>query len=274
VRLGLALGLAGALAGAAARAVAEPTFACPPGSIDILDWMTLDADLRSTQHLEGTHELGTRVQDGKFFWLKGPRGDTWDINRFDERGIFLWITERVWGQPADFRKFLREPGLAFAPRCARPGYPGATLRLSDTRYGIFRNCRLEKRDALGTASVQVWGPYPAGHPGPERDAPPIGGIVAAETPVYVIVTRYDCGVAFGSCRDEEHYVLEQRLGLVRHEKWTVVGARGLVLDRRETFDRLADGAIRPEFPCTQAAERTPDDSDPSGFACASPRGPR
>src|SRR5205807_7652708 len=40
--------------GSPARAVAESTIACPPGTYDMLDWMTLDSNLRTTYHMEGT----------------------------------------------------------------------------------------------------------------------------------------------------------------------------------------------------------------------------
>ena len=46
-------------------AIAESTIACPAGTYDMLDWMTMDADLRSTYHLEGTsNPLYTVMQGG------------------------------------------------------------------------------------------------------------------------------------------------------------------------------------------------------------------
>ncbi len=36
------------------RSAAESTIACPSGTYDMLDWMTLDSDLRATYHMEGT----------------------------------------------------------------------------------------------------------------------------------------------------------------------------------------------------------------------------
>ena len=32
----------------------ESTISCPTGTYDMLDWMTMDSDLRSTYHMEGT----------------------------------------------------------------------------------------------------------------------------------------------------------------------------------------------------------------------------
>jgi len=38
---------------AATPAQAETTMACPDGTYDMLDWMTLDSNLRGTYHLTG-----------------------------------------------------------------------------------------------------------------------------------------------------------------------------------------------------------------------------
>ena len=56
----------GALGGAPA-ANAETTISCPSGTYDMLDWMTMDSDLRSTYHMEGTsNPLYTVMESGKF----------------------------------------------------------------------------------------------------------------------------------------------------------------------------------------------------------------
>src|SRR5439155_11901868 len=53
--------------GSPARAVAESTIACPPGTYDMLDWMTLDSNLRTTYHMEGTsNPLYTNMLSGNF----------------------------------------------------------------------------------------------------------------------------------------------------------------------------------------------------------------
>src|SRR6266498_4935403 len=48
------------------RSAAEFTINCPLGTYDMLDWMTLDSDLRATYHLEGTsNPLYTVMAPGK-----------------------------------------------------------------------------------------------------------------------------------------------------------------------------------------------------------------
>src|SRR5713101_10094799 len=70
------------------RSAAESTIACPPGTYDMLDWMTLDSDLRATYHMEGTSNplytnMQSGMQSGKFYWIKGGLGYPWDIQLYD-----------------------------------------------------------------------------------------------------------------------------------------------------------------------------------------------
>jgi hypothetical protein len=70
----------------------------------MLDWMTLDSDLRSTYHLEGTsNPLYTSVEAGKFYWVKGGLGYPWDIQLYDSNYIYLWITEYKLAVGAEMR---------------------------------------------------------------------------------------------------------------------------------------------------------------------------
>src|SRR2546422_3528440 len=54
---------------------AESTISCPSGTHDMLDWMTMDSDLRSSKHLTGSaNPLYTSIKSGKFYWTKGGTG--------------------------------------------------------------------------------------------------------------------------------------------------------------------------------------------------------
>jgi hypothetical protein len=90
----------------------------------MLDWMTLDSDLRSTYHMEGTsNPLYPKMLSGKFYWIKG--GLAWDIQLYDSKYIYLWITELSWTVPQSYKhspttqicRWLR--GVRTAPRVAR-----------------------------------------------------------------------------------------------------------------------------------------------------------
>src|SRR5712692_2057940 len=68
------------------RSAAQSTAACPSGTYDMLDWMTLDSSLRATYHMEGTsNPLYTNMGSGKFYWIKGGLGYPWDIQLYDSK---------------------------------------------------------------------------------------------------------------------------------------------------------------------------------------------
>jgi hypothetical protein len=78
----------------------ESTIACPPGTHDMLDWMTLDSDLSATYHMEGSsNPLYTNLQSAKFYRIKGGLGYPWDVQLYDSKYIYLWITELSWTVP-------------------------------------------------------------------------------------------------------------------------------------------------------------------------------
>jgi hypothetical protein len=75
-------------------AQAESTISCPSGTYDMLDWMTLDSNLRGNSHMAGSaNPLYTNMGSGKFYWTKGANGTPWDIQLYDSKYIYLWITE-------------------------------------------------------------------------------------------------------------------------------------------------------------------------------------
>src|SRR6266699_3881985 len=110
--------------GSPARAVAESTIACPPGTYDMLDWMTLDSNMQS----------------GKFYWIKGGLGYPWDVQLYDSKYIYLWITELSWTVPQSYKKFTNNTNLPLVPRCATAGLPGSTIKVANTNYDLHTNC--------------------------------------------------------------------------------------------------------------------------------------
>ena len=66
----------------------------------MLDWMTMDSDLRSTYHMQGTsNPIYTVMESGKFYWVKGALGYPWDVQLYDNNYIYLWITELSYSVP-------------------------------------------------------------------------------------------------------------------------------------------------------------------------------
>ena len=229
-------------------AVAESTIACPGGQIDVLDWLTLDADLRNSKYMSGSHPLYTEMWPGKFYWLKSHAGTTWDIQLFDLTNVYLWITERVWNDPYSYKRFAYDTNLMLMRRCATPGYPGTVLYNPVSDYRIAQNCVEGPIGNLAYVTTQLWGPYTAGQPGLEPSHPRIGGDIPDATPVYTIAYMWACNSAYANCGVKEEFILAQRYGLVRWNEWTRSGST-YYLTGSSTFNTLMNGSTSPDFRC-------------------------
>jgi hypothetical protein len=227
----------------------EQTKVCPPGQIDVLDWATLDKDLRTSKHMAGSGSavLYTAVWPDKYFWMKTSAGDTWDINLYDDTYIYQWITETGYGTPTNYKRYLYDTNTPWMLRCARPGYPGEYIQIPDTSYAIATNCQENATNNAGYGIVEFWGPYTAGMPGTGSWRTPIGGDIPNNTPVYVVAWYWGCNASYTDCAKEE-YILTQRYGFV---EWTYQTLQNgtYVPEAIQKFNRLVSGARNPYFPC-------------------------
>jgi hypothetical protein len=229
--------------GSPRQSVAESTIPCPSGTYDMLDWMTLDSDLRSTYHLEGTsNPLYTVMQSGKFYWVKGGLGYPWDIQLYDSKYIYLWVTELSWTVPQSYKKFTNNTNLPLVPRCATAGIstPGSTIKIANTNYDLHTNCSQTCSVTLGLQNAinQVWGPHYYS----------FGGSLPSSLKTLVISYRYNCNVNYQTCIDKEEYYVSQRYGLVQWIHYVL--ANGVYAQLQKTiFNKLAVGVVTPDFPC-------------------------
>jgi hypothetical protein len=222
-------------------AQAQSTISCPQGTYDMLDWMTLDSDLAATHHLEGTsNPLFTVMEPDKFYWVKGGLGYPWDIQLYDSKYIYLWVTELSWTVPQSYKKFTYNKNLPLVPRCAVAGSPGSTIKISNTSYDLHTNCAQSCSVTLGLLSAinTVWGPYTYSFRG---DLP-------ANLKTLVISYRYNCDVNYQKCLDKEEYYVTQRYGLVQWIHYVFVnGSYGQL--QKSVFNKLVGGVVTPDFPC-------------------------
>ena len=141
-------------------AQAQSTIGCPSGTYDMLDWMTLDSNLRGSNHLAGNaNPLYTNMGSGKFYWTKGANGTPWDIQLYDSKYIYLWITELNWNDPHTFKKFANNTNMPLVPRCAKAGFPGSVIKVPNTSYQTYSDCTHYITQTLKQGINQVWGPY-------------------------------------------------------------------------------------------------------------------
>jgi hypothetical protein len=226
-------------------AKAETTISCPSGTYDMLDWMTMDSSLRSTYHLEGTsNPLYTIMESGKFYWVKGGLGYPWDIQLYDSKYIYLWITEMSWTVPQSYKKFTYNTNLPLVPRCATAGTSaaGSTIKVPNTSYDLHTNCSNTCSVTLGleTSINQVWGPYYYS----------FSGSLPSSLKTLVISYRYNCDSNYANCGDKEEYYVAQKYGLVQWVHYIRIPATGSYAQLQKTiFNKLVVGVVTPDFPC-------------------------
>lgn len=231
--------------GNATPASAESTISCPSGTYDMLDWMTLDSNLRNTYHLEGSsNPLYTILapDSGKFYWVKGGLGYPWDIQLYDSKYIYLWVTEMSWSVPQSYKKFTNNTNLPLVARCATAGTPGSTIKVSNTNFDLHTNCSQSCSVTLGlqTSINQLWGPYTYS----------FGGDLPANLKTLMISYRYNCDTNYANCGDKEEYYLTQKYGLVQWVHYIRIPATGAYAQLQKTiFNKLVVGVVTPDFPC-------------------------
>ena len=220
-------------------AQAENTMACPAGTYDMLNWMTLDSGLRANYHMAGNaNPLYTTMAPGKFYWTKGANGSPWDIQLFDNQYIYLWITELNWNNPQTFKKFAYNTNMPLVPRCAKAGYPGSTITVPDTSYQTYTDCTHYTTQNLLKAVNEVWGPYYI----------TLGGMLPANLKVLVASYRYNCDANYWNCGDKEEYYLAERYGLVQWAHYSLVNG-SYQMQQQTIFNQLVAGSTSPYFPC-------------------------
>src|SRR3954471_18265560 len=73
---------------------------------NMLAWMTMDPSLAASHHLTGTaNPIYTTVLSDRFFWTKTGQGYPWDIQLYDDKYIYLWVTELNWQDPSTYKVF-------------------------------------------------------------------------------------------------------------------------------------------------------------------------
>lgn len=108
---------------------------------DMLSWMTMDPSLRANYHMSGSaNPVYTSVLSDRFLWTKSSSGFPWDIQLYDNKYIYLGVTELDWQNPNSFKVFnspvLGKFNLPLVPRLARGGYPGSSIEISDSTFEI------------------------------------------------------------------------------------------------------------------------------------------
>ena len=212
---------------------------CPSGTYNMLNWMTLDSGTSGSHHLAGNaNPIYTRLAPGKFYWTKGANGTPWDIQLYDSKYVYLWITELNWNDPHTFKKFANNTNMPLVPRCTKGGFPGSTILVPNTSYQTYTDCHHYTVQNLRKGINEVWGPYKIS----------FGGSLPNNLPTLVASYRYNCDTNYGNCGDKEEYYLAQHYGLVQWAHYSLSGGT-YQLKQKTIFNRLVSGGTTPVFPC-------------------------
>jgi hypothetical protein len=217
----------------------------PSKTYDMLDWMTMRSDLSTDHHMAGTaNPIYTSVATDRFFWTKTGSGYPWDIQLYDEKYIYLWVTELDWQNPRSFKAFnspkLGKYNLPFAPRFAKGGFPGSSIKISDSIYEIHSDCNSFVAKSLGHVINEVWGPYQES----------LGGQLPDNLKTLVISYRYSCDANYSNCKDKEEFHVAKPYGLVKWQHQSL-GADGTYNppDNQTFFNKMVSGQTTPITAC-------------------------
>lgn len=212
---------------------------------DMLQWMTMDPQLSATHHMAGTaNPIYTSVLPDRFFWTKTAQGFPWDIQLYDSKYIYLWVTELNWSDPSTFKMFrsptLGDYNLPLVPRFAQGGYPGSKILISDSTYEIHSSCSSFVTKTLGHVLNEVWGPYQES----------LGGTLPNNLETLVISYRYSCDSAYSHCGDKEEFHVARPYGLVywQHQSLQSDGTYAPP-DNKTYLNRVVAGQARVVTTC-------------------------
>jgi len=212
---------------------------------DMMNWLMMNSTLSATHHMAGTaNPLYTSKTSSRFFWTKTAAGYPWDIQLYDNNFVYLWVTELNWQNPRSFKIFhspkLGNKNLPLVPRWAHGGFPGSSVKTSDSTYQIHTDCNNYVTKNLGHVINEVWGPYKE----------TLGGQLPANLETLVISYRYSCDSTYSNCKNKEEFHLAKPYGLVKWQHQSL-GADG-TYDRPDNvtyFNQVVSGQTTPITAC-------------------------
>lgn len=214
--------------------------ACRGNELDMLDWMTLDANLRATSRLDGfdiqgnpSHPLYTVVEPDRFWWMKTSEGDTWDINTYDSSYIYWDITEQAFHAPWSCKRAVDRSQWRAARRCVDLRTSSAVIENLQSQFEVLSSAEVQTTSGIHRTRFEV------------RDAGMMRWRLSPAR-VRTLVLEYSWDYRDGAYHNVEHYFLTQRHGLVR---WQLV-TDGVIRVQTTFESATAASAAAPMLSCT------------------------
>jgi len=228
---------------------AKDESACPSGTEDMLNWFTMAPDLRDDHHLEGTNNpMYTTVlppdEDGlgQFIWTKSKKGFPWDVKLYDDRNIYIWLTESSWTDAHTYKAFANKRALPLSPRCVKLDDPDpkSTMQIADTTFEVHSSCKEYVTKNLKKAVTHLFGPKPMN----------FGGDLPDNLPTMIASYQYICDSGYRNCRDKEEFYLAKPYGIVEWRHYKLEGD-DYTLVKTTTHNRVVKGQVKPIVPCLE-----------------------
>ena len=123
---------------------------------------------------------------------------------------FSFLDSDMWALGARDHQQEAPPDIAFHPDPPQGGFPGSSIKISDSTYEIHSDCNTFVNQSLGHVLNEVWGPY----------SESLGGGLPNNLETLVISYRYSCDSNYLTCGDKEEFHVGKPYGLVKwqHQK--------------------------------------------------------
>lgn len=225
---------------------------------DLMSWVVANFSTRTTKHLTGgsNPNYGFVDTDGQKFWeIKSATGNPWDLNLYDYRGIYHYITEdgdtvdqatcqangfsSCFVDPNAYKRQTTPGGVQVMPRFF---IPGSTITIDTPGPNTFirtTNCELPGT----TASVNL-GPVHTVTSGPTMIN--WGGSIGLAP---TIENDYEYTLSNGVYQNKEVFQYVKNHGLM---SWTLYAWNGTTYVQQQQNTHTtesAGGAPLPNFPC-------------------------
>lgn len=228
----------------ASRSLLAQDFSCPAGKADTMKYFAMAHDYRENHYMGGTsNPIYTKVfpnQDfadkGYWFWLKSTTANGFDVKSFDRSYVYMRSTELVWTNNKTFKRFVHD--LPVAVRCVTEGEAGPEIKVKDTSYQYYSECKSYKESHLGTAVNDL-------------DAPALmdtGGNIG-QVWTRVLHYHYNCNADFEQCTDEEQFFLANGYGL-----WQWKHFKNGSLVQSTLINNIETGTTSSTLPCENSYE--------------------
>jgi len=219
-----------------------PVYSCPPGQEDAMQYFVMRKELRENHYLSGeANPIYTNIfpdvdfaPAGYWFWLKSSEAHGFDIKAFDEKHIYIRGTELNWKDNTTFKR--KQEDTALTTRCVPVNAASPVLRISNTRFSFYANCKLYKTSSLGTIVNNL-------------DAPEVmdaGGDIG-QVLTRVLHYRFNCDKHFENCKDEEQSFLSKGYG-----RWKWVHLKYGEVVKTTVANHISKGTAHAIPPCQNA----------------------